>query len=232
MAERKHNTIGAEAPSEDYIMKLKTIALHLAYDIGSAAIGLAADKLRSGVVQRQNAPKAKGNDLQEIRDPFEEGPIKVNARVALEDARFDDELLELGAKHLKDYAPKLSVKLDDEGRIAGLGQFNGPVAVGINEDGLYINKAVIEPIAGDNASPFVKIDGETYMRNDYTPGKLDIARKLFIELTEDDVSAINYSVTAIYGTRDQKGPTAIIKREDLTKIYSILLKLQHKAAAT
>lgn len=176
-------------------MKLKTIALHLAYDIGSAAIGLAADKLRSGIVQRQNTPKAKGNALQEIRDPFEVGPIKVNARVALEGAKFDKELLELGAKHLKDYA--------------------GPTP----------------PILGTKADPFVKIDDELYIRNEYVPGKLDIERKLFIELTEDDVSAINYGVNSIYHTHTQKGPTAIIKREDLTKIYSILLKLQHKATA-
>ena len=213
-------------------MKLKTIALHLAYDLGSAAIGLAADKLRSGIVQRQNAPKAKGNALQEISDPFEVGPIKVNARVALEVAKFDKGLLDLGAKHLKDYAGPKQDTLSEGGIIAGLWHIDDPVVVGIKDDGLYIDKATVDAIYGTKASPFVKIDGETYMRNDYTPGKLDIARKLFIELTEDDVSAINYSVTAIYGTRDQKGPTAIIKREDLTKIYSILLKLQHKAAAT
>ena len=158
-------------------MKLKTLALHLAYDIGSAAIGLAADKLRSGIVQRQNTPKAQGASLQEIRDPFEVGPIKVNARAAIEAAKFDKELLDLGASHLIDYA--------------------GP-------------------------TPTIH----------FTPGKLELAQTRFVELTDDDVSAINYAVTAIYGTRDQKGPTAVIKREDLTKIYSILLKLQHKAAAT
>lgn len=157
-------------------MKLKTIALHLAYDIGSAAIGLAADKLRSGIVQRQNAPKAQGGSLQEIRDPFEVGPIKVNARVALEGAKFDKELLDLGANHLIDYA--------------------GP-------------------------TPTIH----------FTPGKLELERTRFVELTDDDVSAINYGVNAICRTNSQKGPTAIIKREDLTKIYSILLKLQHKAAA-
>ena len=195
-------------------MKLKTIALHLAYDLGSAAIGLAADKLRSGIVQRQNKPKAQGGSLQEISDPFEVGPIKINARAALEGAKFDKELLDLGAKHLKDYAPKLSVKLSESGIIEGLVCNDDPV------------------ILGTTASPFVKIDGETYMRSDYTPGKLELEQKRFIELTEDDVSAINYGINAIHHTNSQKGPTAVIKREDLTKIYSILLKLQHKAAAT
>lgn len=195
-------------------MKLKTIALHLAYDLGSAAIGLAADKLRSGIVQRQNAPKAKGNALQEIRDPFEEGPIKVNARVALEGGKFNKDLLDHTATQLVDYAPKLSVKLSESGIIEGLVCNGDPI------------------ILGTTASPFVKIDGETYIRNEFIPGKLDTERKLFIELTDDDVSAINYGINAIYHTHRQKGPTAVIKREDLTKIYSILLKLQHKAAAT
>lgn len=184
-------------------MKLKTIALHLAYDLGSAAIGLAADKLRSGIVQRQNTPKAKGNALQEIRDPFEEGPIKVNARATTSEG----------------------------GIIAGLGHIGDPIVVGIKDDGLYIDKATVDAIYGTKASPFVKIDGETYIRNECIPGKLDTERKLFIELTDDDVSAINYGINAIYHTHRQKGPTAVIKREDLTKIYSILLKLQHKAAA-
>lgn len=157
-------------------MKLKTLALHLAYDIGSAAIGLAADKLRSGIVQRQNTPKAQGGDLQEIRDPFEVGPIKVNARAAIEAAKFDKELLDLGASHLKAYAwPTPSIQ--------------------------------------------------------FTPGELEPERKRSVELTDDDVSAINYGVNSIYHTHRQKGPTAVIKREDLTKIYSILLKLQHKALA-
>lgn len=185
-------------------MKLKTIALHLAYDLGSAAIGLAADKLRSGIVQRQNAPKAQGGSLQEIRDPFEVGPIKVNARATTSEG----------------------------GIIAGLGRIDDPVVVGIKDDGLYIDKATVDAIYGTKASPFVKIDGETYIRSEFTPGKLELEQTRFVELTDDDVSAINYAVTAIYGTRDQKGPTAVIKREDLTKIYSILLKLQHKAAAT
>ena len=157
-------------------MKLKTLALHLAYDIGSAAIGLAADKLRSGIVQRQNTPKAQGGSLQEIRDPFEVGPIKVNARVALEGAKFDKELLDLGARHLIDYA--------------------GP-------------------------TPTIH----------FTPVELVPEKTRSVALTDDDVSAINYAVSTIYGMRDQRGPTAVIKREDLTKIYSILLKLQHKAAA-
>lgn len=213
-------------------MKLKTIALHLAYDLGSAAIGLAADKLRSGIVQRQNAPKAQGGSLQEIRDPFEVGPIKVNARVAIEAAKFDKELLDLGAKHLKDYAGTEQTKPSEGGIIAGLGHIGDPVVVGIKDDGLYIDKATVDAIYGTKASPFVKIDGETYIRSEFTPGKLELAQTRFVELTEDDVSAINYGVTAIYGTRDQKGPTAVIKHEDLTKIYSILLKLQHKAAAT
>lgn len=213
-------------------MKLKTIALHLAYDLGSAAIGLAADKLRSGIVQRQNTPKAQGASLQEIRDPFEVGPIKVNARVALEGAKFDKGLLDLGAKHLKDYAGPKQAALSEGGIIAGLGHIEDPVVVGIKDDGLYIDKATVDTIYGTKASPFVKIDGETYIRNEFIPGKLDTERKLFIELTDDDVSAINYGINAIHHTNSQKGPTAVIKREDLTKIYSILLKLQHKAAAT
>lgn len=187
-------------------MKLKTIALHLAYDLGSAAIGLAADKLRSGIVQRQNTPKAQGTSLQEISDPFEEGPIKVDARK--------------------------KTKLSEGGIISGLGHIDFPVVCSVDADSLYIDGKKVDAIYGNKASPFVKIDGETYMRSDYTPGKLDIERKLFIELTDDDVSAINYGVNSIYHTHTQKGPTAVIKREDLTKIYSILLKLQHKAAAT
>lgn len=213
-------------------MKLKTIALHLAYDLGSAAIGLAADKLRSVIVQRQNAPKAQGGSLQEIRDPFDVGPIKVNARVALEGAKFDKGLLDLGAKHLKDYAGTEQTKPSEGGIITGLGHIGGPVVVGIKDDGLYIDQATVDSIYGNKASPFVKIDGETYIRNDFTPGKLELEQKRFIELTDDDVSAINYGVTAICRTNSQKGHTAVIKREDLTKIYSILLKLQHKAAAT
>lgn len=212
-------------------MKLKTIALHLAYDLGSAAIGLAADKLRSGIVQRQNKPKAQGGSLQEIRDPFEVGPIKVNARGAIEAAKFDKELLELGAMYLKDYAGTEQTKPSEGGIIAGLGHIDEPVVVGIKDDGLYIDKATVDAIYGTKASPFVKIDGETYMRNDFTPGKLELAQTRFVELTDDDVSAINYGVNSIYHTHTQKGPTAVIKREDLTKIYSILLKLQHKAAA-
>lgn len=101
-------------------MKLKTIALHLAYDIGSAAIGLAADKLRSGIVQRQNAPKAKGNALQEISDPFEEGLVK-------------------------------------GGIISGIGHIDDPVVVGINGDGLYVKKAMIEP-ASEDLSKQIKKD--------------------------------------------------------------------------
>lgn len=144
-------------------MTIKTIALNLAYDIGSAAIGLAADKLRSGIVQRQNTPKAQGGSLQEISDPFEVGPIKVNARVALD-----------AENYLNDYSPSIH----------------------------------------------------------YTPGKLELEQRRFVELTDDDVSAINYGINAIHRTHTQKGPTAVIKREDLTKVYSILLKLQHKAAVT
>lgn len=210
-------------------MKLKTIALHLAYDLGSAAIGLAADKLRSVIVQRQNAPKSDesgggygiegvsygarnisgerlGTSLQEIRDPFEEGPIKVDARK--------------------------KAKSSEGGIISGLGHIDGPIVCNADADSLYIDGKKVAAMHGTKADPFVKIDGETYIRNEYTPGKLDIERKLFIELTEDDVSAINYGVNAICRTNSQKGPTAVIKSEDLTKIYSILLKLQHKAAAT
>ena len=194
-------------------MKLKTIALHLAYDIGSAAIGLAADKLRSGIVQRQNTPKAQGGSLQEIRDPFEVGPIKVNARVALEGGKFDKGLLDRTATQLVDYAPKLSVKLSESGLIEGLVCKDDPV------------------IVATKASPFVKIDGETYIRNEFIPGKLEPEKTRSVALTDDDVSAINYGVNSIYLTHRQKGPTAVIKREDLTKIYSILLKLQHKALA-
>lgn len=193
-------------------MKLKTLALHLAYDIGSAAIGLAAEKLRSGIVQRQNAPKAQGNDLQEIKDPFESSPIKLNARVAIAGGKFDKDLLDRTATKLVDYAPKLEVRLDEDGRIAGFGHIDDPVSVGINGDGLYIKKSVIEPTVGTKA--------------EHT-AKLHVCR---IALTEDDVAAINRGINSIKVTHGQKGPVAAINRADLTRIYSILLKLQHKSA--
>lgn len=212
-------------------MKLKTLALHLAYDIGSAAIGLAAEKLRSGIVQRQNAPKAQGNDLQEIKDPFESSPIKVNARVAIAGGKFDKNLLDRTATQLVDYAPKLAVKLDEDGLITGLGHIDDPVVCSADADSLYIDGKKVSAIHGTKADPFVKIDGETYIRNEFIPGELELERTRVIELTDDDVSAINYGVNSIYHTHGQKGPVAAIKRDDLTKIFRILLKLQHKALA-
>lgn len=211
-------------------MKLKTIALHLAYDIGTAVIGLAADKLRTGIVQRQNEPKATGNDLQEIKDPFESSPIKVNARVAIAGGKFDKDLLDRTSTQLLDYAPKLSVKLSEDGMIKGLVQHVGPVVCSADADSLYIDGKKVAAISGTKADPFVKIDGETYMRNDFIPGKLDIAQTRCVELTEGDVAAINRGINSIKVTHGQKGSVAAINRADLTRIYSILLKLQHKAA--
>ena len=131
-------------------MKLKTIALHLAYDIGSAAIGLAADKLRSGIVQRRDTPKAKGNDLQEIRDPFEEGPIKIDVRK--------------------------QAKLSDGGIVSGLGHVD---------------------------DPFVKIDGETYIRNEYLPTGEALARQIKKEVALKVTNAVRDQIEgskgAMYG---------------------------------
>ena len=159
-------------------MKLKTIALHLAYAVGSAAIGLAADKLRSGIVQRQNAPKAKGNDLQEIRDPFEVGPIKIDTRKQ----------------------PKFS----EGGIISGLGHSDGPVVVGIKDDGLYINKAAIEPIYGTKEDPFVKIDGATYIRNEYLPNGEDLASQIKKDIAANVTSALQERLNNDKGILDSR----------------------------